>query len=91
MFKHIFFESTSKIFRKFDNYEIWPCILVNQSDPNEGYDRCDADNPDIEFWSVYGHFQKGGLECVSDHKTFVEAKKFMKTLPKMPLTPLTPF
>jgi len=91
MSKYIFFESTDEIFQKFDNYEIWPYVLLNPTDPNGGTDRCDADDPDIAFWSVYGHFRTGGLECISDHETYDEAKVFMETLPKMPLIPIKPF
>jgi len=88
--KYIFFESTDEIFQRFNNYEIWPYVLLNPTDPTR-YDRCDADDPDIAFWSVYGHFQTGGLECISDHETYDEAKEFMETLPTMPFKPLTPF
>ena len=99
MSMYIFFKPTDKIFQRFDNYEIWPCVLLDPTDPDGGCDRCDADDPDIAFWSVYGHlqsqgdgpFQKGGLECISDHETYEEAKEFMETLPKMLLTPLMPF
>lgn len=90
MSKYIFFESTHEIFQNFDNYEIWPCILLNPTDPTS-FDRCDFDDPDIAFWSVYGHLKTGGLECISDHETFEEAEEFMETLPRMPLTPITPF
>jgi hypothetical protein len=91
---YIFFKSTDKIFVRFDNYEIWPCVLLNPTDPNsyERYDDVDdVDDPSIAFWSVYGHLQTGGLECISDHETFDEAKEFMETLPKMYRVPLTPF
>jgi hypothetical protein len=91
---YIFFKPTEKIFQKFDNYEIWPCILLNPTDPNsyERYDDIDnVDDPDIAFWSVYGHLQTGGLECVSDHEIYDEAIEFMETLPPMPRTCIKPF
>lgn len=89
--KYIYFESTDKIFQKFDNYEIMPCVLLSQDDLGNVYESCNADDPDIAIWCVYGHFQTGGLECISDHKTYNEAKIFMETLPPMPLITLTPF
>lgn len=90
MSHYIFIQPTDEIFQEFDNYEIWPCTLLNPSNPTS-CNRCDADNPDIAFWSVYGHFKTGGLDCISDHETFEEAEEFMKTLPLMPRTPITPF
>jgi hypothetical protein len=91
---YIFFKSTDDIFREFDNYEIWPCILLGPTDPcnYEIYvDVNGIDDPNTAFWSVYGHLQTGGLECISDHETYDEALEFLKTLPPMPLTPITPF
>jgi hypothetical protein len=90
---YVFFEPSDEIFQifqRFDNYERWPCVLLDPTDPT-GFDRCDADDPNIAFWSVYGHFQTGGLECISDHEIYEEAKEFMETLPPMPRTPITPF
>jgi hypothetical protein len=40
MSKYVFFEATDEIFQGFDNYEIWPCVLLNPTDPAE-YDRSD--------------------------------------------------
>jgi len=90
MSSYIFIKPTNAIFQNFDNYEIGACVLLNPSDPTR-FDRCDADNPDIAFWSVFGHLKTGGLECISDHETYDEAIEFMETLPPMPHTPITPF
>lgn len=90
MSHYIFIKTTDVIFRKFDNYEIWPCALLNSSDSTR-FDRCEAADPDIAFWSVYGHLRTGGLECISDHETFEEAWDYMKTLPLMPRISITPF
>ena len=87
---YIFIEITDAIFCEFDNYEIWPCILLNPYDPT-GFDRCEANDPDIAFWSVYGHLRTGGLECISDHETYEEAWEYMGTLPPMLRTPITHF
>lgn len=91
MTKVIYFESTEPIFQSFDNYEIWPCARIGQNDSENEYESCNVDDPDIAIWCVYGHLRTGGLECISDHDTFDEAKEFMETLPSKPLTPLTPF
>ena len=91
MSRYTYFEATDEIFQKFDNYEIMPCVLLGQDDSGNDYESCNTDDPDIAIWCVYGHFQTGGLECISDHQIYDEAKRFMETLPQMPLTPLTPF
>jgi hypothetical protein len=82
MVKLIYFKSTDEIFRKFENYEIWPCAIVGKD--NSGsfiYETCNFDDPDIAIWCVYGHFHIGGLECISDHNTLEEAEEFERTLP----------
>jgi hypothetical protein len=91
MAKYIYFESADEIFRKFDNYEIWPCVLVGQTNFGNDYESCNTDDPDIAIWCVYGHLQSSGIECISDHESYDDAKEYMKTLPTMPLSPLTPF
>ena len=84
MTKYIYFESTHKIFARFDNYEISPCLVVDISETGEIiYEACDSDNSDIAIWCVYGHLKTGGRECISDHQTNEEAKEYMKTLPKI--------
>ena len=90
MSAYIFIEPTDEIFQNFDTYEIGACVLLSPSDPSR-FDRCDDYNPDIAFWSVFGHLKTGGLECISDHETYEEAKVFIETLPPMPRTPITPF
>jgi hypothetical protein len=90
MAKFIYFQSTDKIFHKFQNYEIWPCTIVGKDgSDNLIYETCDFDDPNIAIWCVYGHliggFIEGGLECISNHDTLKEAEEFMETLPKIPL------
>lgn len=85
MSKYIYFESTDEIFRKFDNYEIMPCVLLGQVDSGNDYESCDEDDPDIAIWCVYGHLRTGGLECISDHDFYVESQEFEKTLPALSL------
>ena len=81
MAKFIYFESTDKIFQRFDNYEILPCVLLGQDDSGNDYESCNENDPDIAIWCVYGHLQTGGLECISDHDTLKEAEEFERTLP----------
>lgn len=82
---YIYFFPDDEIFQKFDNYEIGPCALIIQNTQNDLiYEACNLGDPDIAIWCVFGHFQTGGLECISDHKTYASAKRFLKTLPKLP-------
>jgi hypothetical protein len=82
MAKFVYFESTDKIFQKFENYEIWPCRIVGKDNlGNPIYETCDFDDLDIAIWCVYGHFYIGGLECISDHNTLEEAEEFERALP----------
>ncbi len=68
-----------------------PCVLLSQDDSGNTYESCNAEDQDIAIWCVHGHFKTGGLEYISDRQIYDEAKRFMESLPKMPLTPLTPF
>jgi hypothetical protein len=95
MAKFIYFQPANNIFQKFENYEIWPCrIIENNNSGNIIYEQCGFDDPDIAIWCVYGHFLAdrylGGLECISDHETLKEAEEFTGTLPILPITPSTP-
>ena len=90
MSHYVFIKTTDEIFHEFDNYEIGPCVLLDPTDPTR-FDRCEADDPDIGFWSVYGHLRTGGIDCISDHETYDEAKEFMETLPPRSRIPITPF
>jgi len=86
MAKFIYFEPTDEIFHQFENYEIWPCTVVGKNNLGDFiYETCDFDGPDIAIWCVYGHFQIGGLECISDHHTLEEAEEFKRTLPILKL------
>ena len=89
--KFVYFDSDHEIFQKFDNYEISACVLVKQKDSVPIYEFCNIDDPKIAIWCVYGHFRTGGVECISDHDTYEEAKDFVVALPKMPLKHLLPF
>ena len=78
----IYFEPTDKIFQKFENYEIWSCLIAEKANSTHIiYETCDFDDPDIAIWCVYGHFLTGGLECISDHNTLGEAEEFERALP----------
>lgn len=82
----VYFKPTDSIFQEFENYEIHPCLAIAEDkDGNLIYEQCAHDNPDIAIWCVYGHFLRGGLECISDHKTLVDAELFEKTLPLLPI------
>ena len=82
MAKHIYFEPTNEIFQEFDAYEISPCLIVGTIESDEIiYEACDSDHPAIAIWCVYGHFLRGGRECISDHNSLEEAEEFERTLP----------
>lgn len=82
MAKYIYFEPINEIFQKFENYEITPCLVVGYSGIGKIiYEACDFDDPDAAIWCVYGHFEIGGRECISDHNTLKEAEEFEKILP----------
>jgi hypothetical protein len=86
MAKFIYFNPTDDIFHKFENYEIWPCVIVGESSSGDLiYETCGFEDLDIAIWSVYGHFYTGGLECISDHDTLEEAEDFQKALPILSL------
>ena len=77
-----YFEPIDEIFQKFENYEIWPCVVVGKNSLGSLiYETCNFDDLDIAIWCVYGHFSTGGLECMSDHDTLEEAEEFEMTLP----------
>ncbi len=70
-----------EIHKLFQNYEIHPVKSVGWYKEKEQMEQCDEDDPDIKFWSIYGHFspeseQGGGLECVMDCKTKEAAEFF---------------
>lgn len=52
---------------KFDSVEVHPV----HEDEEGNCEICDAE--DAHFWSVYGHFRTGGLECFVDVDTEEEA------------------
>ena len=84
MAKTIYFEMTNEIFYQFENYEIHPCCIVGELSSGEIiYETCNFDDPHIAIWCVYGHFRRGGIECISDHNTLEDAEKFEKTLPAL--------
>jgi hypothetical protein len=82
--KIIYYESDDDIFQNFDNYEISPCLIVGKDKSGRIiYEQCSFTSKEIAIWCVFGHFHTGGLECISDHKTFDEAEKFRRTLPSL--------
>jgi hypothetical protein len=88
MARFIYFEPTDEIFQQFENYEIWPCLVVGRSDTGEIiYETCAFDDPEIAIWCVYGHYHRGGLDCISDHDALREAEEFVEMLPKLIISP----
>lgn len=61
-----------------DGLEIHPCRTERDRNGSTFVERCEADA--AEFWSVYGHLCRGGLECFEDFATEAEAEAFAEEL-----------
>lgn len=59
----------------FDEIEVHPCKVVdeNKSLPSkiQAVEQCEPE--EAEFWSVYVHYEKGGLDCIADCATEKDA------------------
>ena len=67
--------------RNYDGVEIHPVSY----DPETGdCEQCDPDDPRLAMWSVYLHLiptrTTGGIDCVADFKTEIEADRFAQGL-----------
>lgn len=65
---------------RYNAYEIHPVVGLDENnnatqDESKivGYDQCDENDPDLLYWSVYGHFPTGGISCIADCRTKDEA------------------
>ena len=65
-----------KYMDRFDAFEMHPVREGVGKDGSRYYDQCEEDDPELKYWSVYGHhkhegdyFPKGGLECLADCPT----------------------
>lgn len=65
----------------FDAIEVNPCCYVDvQPYSYKGgtvrrdVEQCDPGDPDIAFWSVYGHQTGTGLDCLGDYRTERDAE-----------------
>lgn len=47
---------------KFNEYEVHPVIEYEQGH----FETTDEDDPNIAYWSVYGHLPEGGIDCIAD-------------------------
>jgi hypothetical protein len=64
--------------RNFDAIEVHPCCVVGFADGVEMVETCEPE--DAHFWSVYGHYVTGGLDCFEDFPTEAEAEVFAARL-----------
>jgi hypothetical protein len=64
--------------RDFDEIEVHPCCVVGFADGLDIVETCDRE--DAHFWSVYGHYRTGGLDCFEDFGTEAEADAFAEQL-----------
>jgi len=64
--------------RDFDAIEVHPCRVVSFADGVELVETCEPE--DAHFWSVYGHYVTGGVDCFEDFPTEAEADAFAARL-----------
>jgi hypothetical protein len=65
--------------RNFDAVEVHPCCVVGMAAGGpEIVETCPPE--DAHFWSVYGHYVTGGLDCFEDFPTEAEAEAFAARL-----------
>ena len=77
--------------RRFDGLELHPVRDHHWDDEERGprpfsipdnhetwCEPCEAD--EAHFWSVYGHFVEGGIECFEDFPTEAAARRFAEQL-----------
>lgn len=65
---------------QYDAYELHPVVGLDQdNNPTQdeskivGYDQCEENDPDLLYWSVYGHIPTGGISCIADCRSKEEA------------------
>jgi hypothetical protein len=62
----------------FNAIEVHPCCVVGFADGVDLVETCEPE--DAHFWSVYGHFVTGGIDCFEDFATKAEAEAFAAKL-----------
>lgn len=65
--------------KRFDGLEVSPCAVVGETAYGQIVEPCD-DPADAHFWSVYGHYRAGRVECLADFPTEIEARRWARTL-----------
>lgn len=72
---------------RFDGLEIHPVRDINrdreltEADSIDRETRCEpCEIEKAEFWSVYGHCKEGGIECLDDFSSPLEARTFANKL-----------
>ena len=62
-------------FDEFDAFEMHPVKKVDPGDsPYDCFEQCEADDPELFGWAVYGHTRGKGLECLADCLTKEKAE-----------------
>jgi hypothetical protein len=64
--------------RNFDAIEVHPCCVIGSAEGQEIVETYERDA--AHFWSVYGHYRTGGLDCFEDFPTEAEAEAFAARL-----------
>lgn len=62
--------------KKFDSYEIHPCIIIETCDKTgkQVVEQCD-DIKDADFFTLYGHVTGEGIFAIGDFKNYADAKE----------------
>lgn len=67
----------------FDNYEIHGCIERNSGPGYESYvEQCPDE--EAQFWSLFGHCPKGGVEAIGDFATREDAEAMFQRIAGIP-------
>lgn len=61
-----------------DNLEVHPCMEINEEGDVE---QCEPE--EAQFWSVYVHYEGGGLDCIADCDTSDQAYELVNFLKEL--------
>ncbi len=73
------FQKHREDFSRFDGLEVSPVQKTDEINV-ERISRQELSCTNNVFWSVYGHFHEGHVECLKDFKTEKDAMKFAEIL-----------
>lgn len=78
--------ASSQDFKPFDNYEISPCVRLNdegQPDPNGNtFEACEPH--EAHCWTLYGHIPGEGVEAIGDFASREDAEETFQRITGIP-------